>query len=204
MLTVPALPFPLTPSQPGVWRTDEGGGVVADAPAGTDLYVDPAGADLAGAGSTVPAPTLLGTPPAGDYQLSARVTVEFRTAYDAGVLLLQDDDTTWAKLCFELSPAAEPTVVTVVTRGVSDDANAFALADRSAWLRVSRIGPVHAFHASADGRTWRFVRLFRLGEDVAGLQVGFEAQSPTGEGCTVRYTDVRFEQRTLADQRDGS
>jgi hypothetical protein len=42
-----------------------------------------------------------------------------------------------------------------------------------------------------------------LGEGSA-LSVGFEVQSPLGEGCTARFTDVRFSPTTLAELRDGS
>jgi regulation of enolase protein 1 (concanavalin A-like superfamily) len=150
------------------------------------------------------AATLLGTPPAGDFQLSARATVDFRSQYDAGVLLLWLDEQHWAKLCLELSPAAEPMVVSVVTRGVSDDANAGVVPERSVWLRVSRIDHVYAFHASADGRTWRMVRVFALGDSVDGHQVGFEVQSPTGDGCTVTFDQIRFAGERLSDLRDGS
>ena len=85
------------------------------------------------------AATLLGVPPDGDFQFSARVTVGFASTYDAGVLLLWVDDRHWGKLCFEFSPAGEPMVVSVVTRGVSDDANAFVVDGRTVWLRVSRV-----------------------------------------------------------------
>ena len=95
-------------------------------------------------------------------------------------------------------------VVSVVTREVSDDANAFTVPDRSVWLRVSRIDRVYAYHASTDGSAWRLVRVFTLGPDVAGHRIGFEAQSPTGDGCAVTFTDVRFAGRRLADLRDGS
>ena len=33
---------------------------------------------------------------------------------------------------------------------------------------------------------------------------GFEAQSPTGDGCRVRFDEVRLEARTLGELRDGS
>jgi regulation of enolase protein 1 (concanavalin A-like superfamily) len=198
MLDLPELPFPLTPSHPDVWRRDEPGALVATAPARTDLYVDPG----APADPQLGAPTLLGTPPEGDFQLSARVTVDFRAQYDAGVLLLWTDATHWAKFCFEFSPDDEPMVVSVVTREVSDDANAFVVDDRSVWLRVSRIDRTYAFHASTDGTAWRLVRFFSLGDRPA--EVGFEAQSPTGDGCTVTFTEVGFRAERLADLRDGS
>jgi uncharacterized protein len=204
-IDLPVVPFQLNASHADVWRHDEpGGAVVATAPAHTDFYVNPAGADSTDAESLHNGATLLGVPPAGDFQFSARVTVDFRSQYDAGVLMLWIDERNWAKFCFEFSPAAEPMVVSVVTRGVSDDANAFTVADRSIWLRVSRLGQVYAYHAATDGTTWQLIRVFTLGERVSEHRVGFEAQSPTGDGCTVTFTDIRFASTTLADLRDGS
>ncbi len=201
-LDVPELPFPVTASHPGVWRREEDGRVVVDAPARTDLYVNPGGEGSADAESMLNAATLLGAPPEGDFQLSARVGVDFRSRYDAGVLLLWIDERHWAKFCFELSPASEPMVVSVVTLGVSDDANAFVVPDRSVWLRISRVDRVYAFHASTDAETWRLVRVFSLGDSPS--EVGFEAQSPTGDGCTVTFDEIHFSRRRLADLRDGS
>jgi regulation of enolase protein 1 (concanavalin A-like superfamily) len=204
-LSVPELPFPTTPSHPGVWRRDRpSGAVVAAAPAHTDLYLNPGGADAADAASVINAATLLGPPPSGDFQFSARVSVAFRARYDAGVLLLWVDEQHWAKLCFEFSPASQPMVVSVVTREVSDDANAFVVPDRTVWLRVSRVDRVYSLHASTDATTWRLVRVFSLGDAVADHQIGFEAQSPTGDGCTVTFDQIGFIQQRLQDLRDGS
>jgi regulation of enolase protein 1 (concanavalin A-like superfamily) len=135
---VSAFPFPLTASHPGVWRHDEpAGAVIAEAPGHTDFYVNPGGADSADAETMLNATTLLGLPPSGDFRFSARVTVDFRSQYDAGVLLLLwGDEEHWGKFCFEFSPSSAPMVVSVVTRGVSDDANAFTVEDRTIWLRV--------------------------------------------------------------------
>jgi len=204
-LTVPELPFPISPSQPDVWRHDaSSGAVIASAPAHTDFYVNPAGEGSADAESLGNAATLLGTPPEGDFQFSARVAVDFRAQYDAGVLMLWIDERHWAKFCFEFSPAAEPMVVSVVTREFSDDANAFVVPDRSVWLRVARVDHVYAYHASTDGKTWQLVRVFGLGHDVADHRIGFEVQSPTGDGCTVTFDDIHFTRRRLDDLRDGS
>jgi regulation of enolase protein 1 (concanavalin A-like superfamily) len=153
--------------------------VVAAAPAHTNLYLNPGGADAADAGSMINAATLLGTPPSGDFQFSARISVDFRARYDAGVLLLWVDD-------------------------VSDDANAFVVPGRSVWLRVSRVDRVYSFHASTDATTWRLVRVFSLGDAVADHQIGLEAQSPTGDGCTVTFDQIGFIQQRLQDLRDGS
>ena len=134
----------------------------------------------------------------GDFLLSARVEVDFVSAFDAGALVLWGDEQTWAKLAFECSPAIEPMVVSVVTRGISDDCNSVVVDGNAVWLRIARIAPAYAFHMSTDGERWSFVRHFRLDGD---LQVGFEAQSPTGGGCTARFSEIRFEAATLSELR---
>lgn len=178
------------------WRA-EGSALELAAHPRTDWFVDPSGARE----PSLDGVALVGDV-AGDFTLSARVTVAFAATFDAGVLLLHVSDTVWAKLCFEYSPDGEPMVVSVVTRGRSDDANGFVVSGNTVWLRVARMGPALAFHASTDGADWKLVRHFTLGD--VELAAGFEAQSPTGEGCDVRFDDIRFEQRTLRDLRDGS
>lgn len=72
------------------------------------------------------------------------------------------------------------------------------------WLRVSRIGRAFAYHASLDGSPWRLVRHFALHDPAAPVTLGFEAQSPTGDGCEVRFDDVRVTRERLDELRDGS
>ena len=93
-------------------------------------------------------------------------------------------------------------VVSVVTRGVSDDCNSHTIEGGEAWLRVARVDGAFAFHASADGRHWQLVRHFAL--TAGDVQVGFEAQSPTGSGCTATFSGFAYARRRLADLRDGS
>lgn len=202
---VPGIPFPLTPSAGSDWQVDGGRGTVTvSALPHSDIFVDPGGDDQVNAETQLNAATLLGEVPAGDFTLSARVTVGFAATFDAGVLLLWLNEKHWAKLCFEFSPAREPMVVSVVTREVADDANAFLVAGNSVWLRVSRIGAVYAYHASLDGTAWRLVRIFVLDAPDAVATIGLEAQSPMGEGCAVTFSDIRFSPESLADLRDGS
>jgi regulation of enolase protein 1 (concanavalin A-like superfamily) len=204
-VNAPGVPFPLTPSPAGLWRLDgQAGAVTVSALPRSDIFVDPGGTGTLNAESMLNAATLLGVPPAGDFMLSARVTADFAATYDAGVLLLWADERHWGKLCFEFSPAGEPMIVSVVCRGVADDANAFVVSGRTVWLRVSRIDRAYAYHASLDGRTWQMIRFFALPGGTAGDRIGFEAQSPTGEGCRVTFDEIRFEPARLADLRDGS
>jgi regulation of enolase protein 1 (concanavalin A-like superfamily) len=162
----------------------------------TDLFVDPGGGP-----AVLDAPMMLGATD-GDFLLSARVSAELRATFDAGALMLHAGDRTWAKLALERSPQGEAMIVSVVTRGVSDDANGAVAMGDGVWLRVARIGGACALHASADGERWDLVRHFAL-DAPDGLAAGFLAQSPTGEGCTATFDHVRFVGRTLADLRDG-
>ena len=109
--------------------------------------------------SMLNAATLLGAPPEGDFQLSARVTVDFASTFDAGVLLLWIDERHWGKLCFEFSPAGEPMVVSVVCRGVSDDANAFVFPDdRYGFGFPASTGPTR-ITPRTDGEFWQLIRV---------------------------------------------
>ncbi|CAI9401511.1 DUF1349 domain-containing protein [Aestuariimicrobium sp. T2.26MG-19.2B] len=200
-ISVPGVPFALEQSEPWPWQVNESGVAVTAKPT-SDLFVDPRGEETGDSHSAMNAVTLLGTPTDGDFTLTARVRVDFLDTFDAGVLLAWADEAHWAKLCFEYSPQGQPMVVSVVTRGVSDDANSSLVDGNVVWLRLSRVGRVLALHSSTDGQTFSFVRVFHLGD--APIRVGFEAQSPTGRGCAVEFTEVSFTSRTLDDLRDGS
>lgn len=197
-LTVAGVPVPLRwLREPLRWHSDEGTALTIVAGGRTDLFVDPAGGSEA-----LDAPCLAGLP-GGDFQLSARVTVEFAATYDAGVLLLHAHERAWAKLCLEYSPRGRPTVVSVVTRGVSDDCNSMEVDGPRVWLRVARMGPAFAFHASTDGAHWQLVRYFAL-DEADQMAVGFLAQSPTGDGCSATFDQIRYTSRRLEDLRGGT
>src|SRR5471032_211863 len=140
------LPFPLTWLRvPERWEI-AAGALTIQAGGQTDWFVDPAGE----AEPMLNAPALVGAV-AGDFTLQARISVEFGSTFDAGVLMLHADDRCWAKLCFELSPQGLPMVVSVVTRGSSDDCNSRIVEGGGLWLRVARLGAAFAFHSSSDG-----------------------------------------------------
>jgi len=192
-MTLPPLPAPLTwDVAPASWSADP---LTIAAPPRCDLFRDPAGS-----APETGAPRLLG-PVEGDFQLSARVRCEFGGAYDAGALLLWAGDARWVKLAFEVSPQGEAGVVSVITDGLSDDANAFAVTGDAVWLRISRLGPAVALHGRLDGEPWRFVRHFAF--EASELRAGFLAQSPTGEGTTARFDEIGFTPERLADLRSG-
>jgi regulation of enolase protein 1 (concanavalin A-like superfamily) len=164
----------------------------------TDLFIDPDTGER-----NLNAPRLL-VPVRGSFQFSARVRAQFAATFDAGVLLVWIDEETWGKLCFERSPQGDPMVVSVVTRGVSDDANGFTVDGDTVWLRISHNGTTYAFHASTDGTRWQLIRHFRLSTTPSEMLIGFEAQSPTGVGCSADFDQVRFIPTALAELRDGT
>ena len=180
---------------PLAWHTGDRSLELSAGPA-TDLFVDPAGGAPA-----LNAPALVGEVE-GDFLFSARVRPEQAATFDAGVLLLYRNDTSWAKLCLERSPQGEPTVVSVVTRGVSDDCNSFPVAGGEIALRIAHLGDCFAFHAAGGDGFWHLVRYFSLG-GVGPLEIGFLAQSPTGEGCRARFEEIVFEKRRLGELRNG-
>jgi len=193
----PAMPMPLRWHEPPpAWSVDESGTLRITAGTRTDLFVDPQ--DMT---ATLNAPRLTGSP-SGDFLLSAHVAVEFAATYDAGVLVLYAHERSWAKVCFELSPQRQPMIVSVVTRGVSDDCNSWPVDGDTTWLRIARLGQAFAFHASHDGINWQLVRHFALAEAEEPV-VGFLAQSPTGEGCAAAFADIRYHSQRLADLRSG-
>ncbi len=199
-VSIAALPMELRwLAEPQSWSVPDRASLLVAAGPRTDWFADPHLS--ASAQQTLNAPALVGEP-TGDFLLSARVTVDFAESYDAGVLVLYANDSTWAKLCFEYSPQHDPMVVSVVTKGRSDDCNSYVVDDASVWLRIARIGPAFAFHSSGDGVRWRFIRHFAL-EAGGEPSVGFIAQSPIGEGCSVTFDQIAYAAASLGDLRNG-
>lgn len=202
---VPGLPFTLSPSSGEAWTTDEATATLTVAAAAhSDIFIDPGADSQLNAESMLNAATLLGVPRRVTSSSAHASPSTSSPPSTAGVLLLWIDDRNWGKLCFEFSPDREPMIVSVVARGVADDANAFVVDGRTVWLRVSRIDHAFAYHASLDGKTWRMIRFFTLDDTSTPASIGFEAQSPTGDGCAVTFDDIHFTGERLHELRDGS
>jgi uncharacterized protein len=169
--------------------------LTATAGAKTDLFVDPLSSS-----KSLNAPMLV-FENNQDFMLSARVTMNFNGTFDAGVLVVYQHETSWAKLCFEYSPNKDPMVVSVVTKGTSDDCNSVFIDGHSVYLRVSRINTGFAFHFSNDAKVWHMIRAFAL--EPGAAKVGFLVQAPIGESCCATFSEIAFEHKTLSDIRSG-
>ena len=65
------------------------------------------------------------------------------------------DEHHWAKLSFELSPDKQPTMVTVVTRGLSDDCNSISISGNTVYLQIAKSGPRMLSTLRLTGRAGR-------------------------------------------------
>ena len=196
-VTIPALPAPLHwRGTPQSWSLDGNGQLSITAGERTDWFLDPGGAV-----NVLNAPALL-APVQRPCMLKAFVHSASAATFDAGVLVVYQGDNQWAKLCLELSPQKQIMIVSVVTKGTSDDCNSLPLEAEAVHLRVSVLEKAFAFHYSTDGAVWNMVRYFTLG-DSNTLEIGFLAQSPTGGGCTATFSEIDYVAELLADIRSG-
>ena len=191
--TIPGIPGKLSwLNQPASWELDKQNVLTISAGAKTDWFVDPFDGTVA-----KNAPILLFTPDE-DYVLSAKVTVKFTNKWDAGALMLWGDEHHWAKLSYELSPDKIPTLVTVVTRGLSDDCNSKELQQDSVYLRIAKSGKTHVLYFSEDGSKWQILRTFSLDTGMR-IRVGFEAQSPDGSGAVATFSSINYDPHRIGN-----
>ncbi len=177
---------------PVAWHIDRGSELTIRSGKETDWFVDPFDGTVHNT-----APMLLFTP-AEDYVLSTKVRVSFSTKWDAGALMIWADDHHWAKLSFELSPEKQPTMVTVVTRGPSDDCNSIPISGNTVYLQIAKSGPAYVFYSSVDGKSWQILRVFSLGDGVKA-KVGFESQSPAGDGAEAVFSEIHYSNKKITD-----
>jgi uncharacterized protein len=195
-VSISALPAPLhwrgTPTQ---WALAD---IILTIRAGqqTDWFINPEGT-----ANVLNAPALL-----MDIQhpcpLQAQVTVDSAATFDAGVLAVYQMDQVWAKICLELSPQGQLIIVSVVTKGTSDDCNSVPIVGNSIYLRIAKLEQGYAFHYSQDGLGWNLVRHFTLGGQ-REAEIGFLSQSPRGEGCTTSFGEITYVPKKLNDIRSG-
>jgi regulation of enolase protein 1 (concanavalin A-like superfamily) len=195
-LTIGGIPDSLDwQNAPEASHLDKGTELTIRSGKGTDWFVDPFDGTIHNT-----APILLFMP-ADDYVFSAKVKVAFSTKWDAAAFMVWVDDHNWAKLSFELSPDKDPTMVTVVTRGVSDDCNSIPISGNAVYLQIAKSGPSYVFYSSNDGKNWQVLRVFNLATD-RRARVGFESQSPAGAGTEVVFSEIRYQAKKIKDIYD--
>lgn len=157
--------------------------------AGTNLFHAPGG------GYNVTNAPIVYTLPEGDFLLTAKVEARLEAIYDVAALVVYADDDHWAKLCFENSALREATIVSVVTRGRSDDNNSETIASPFVYLAIARRGNEFSFHFSRDGKQWRLARDFAM-EFAPGVKLGFAAHTRANPQFSVAFSEMAL--RTAA------
>lgn len=178
------------------WQPLSGAGIRVFVPARADYFQDPVGVVQADS-----AP-FLWLPVSGDFTARTHVRPAFNTTYDSGVLMARQDQHTWAKLCYEKTDFGTTAVVSVVTRGLSDDANGADLTAPDLWLQIVRAGDVFALHYALDGQDWHMVRIFNLPMP-STIKAGIVAQCPVGLGTTVDFLHFSIEDNLPRNLRAG-
>lgn len=168
------------------------------APANTDLFISPDG------GYAIDKSPRLIFRPDSDFILTARITPDFQSKWDAGVLIIFNDSKHFAKFCFESDFTGQPRVVSVVCNEVADDCNSMAISTKDVYYRIigSAKGNTFGLYYSENGKTWFPIRGFKL-DKTDNLQIGFSAQSPTGKSCSVDFSEINFQNRKPNDYWKG-
>lgn len=182
---------------------EKDGTLIIHAPAMTDLFNYGEVLDASGLpGQSVQNAPYYYTRVEGDFVLRVKVSLEFKSDYDACAVLLWKDRLNWGKLCFEKSDFNTKAVVSVVTKVRSDDANGVNVDGDEIWLQAVRVGNYFAFHYSLDGENYFMTRLFYMLVEEP-LMVGLVAQSPTGHGGPRYFSHLNIERKTVNNLRQG-
>jgi len=164
---------------------------------GTDFFNNPENSSVTG---TAP---MLFKEMTGDFVATAVVRPDFSAQWNAVSLMMYMDENYWIKFAFENSDATGKSIVTVVTREVSDDANGVVLNDKDmVWLRMIRKGNIYSMLWSEDGEDYKMARLAAM-PIAESVKIGVEAQCPVGEGATHEILQFEIKEKTVADLRKG-
>ncbi|HXD78045.1 MAG TPA: DUF1349 domain-containing protein [Puia sp.] len=140
--------------------------------------------------------------PDSNFIFIAAIHHAFASKWDGGAIVLKADSLNWIKFCFEKDYTGKKRIVSVVTKGISDDCNSAAVDGSTVFYKMAKAGDVITLYYSADGHDWFLVR--HLVFDHPGpLKLGLLAQSPTGARCTVTFSHLRYEARRIRDPYAG-
>jgi hypothetical protein len=183
--TLAGIPSPyIWQNKPAEWNANTNS-LMLTAAKKTDWFVYPGGGYTANS-----SPRLLFKTTA-NFAFSSKVEVTAHATYDAGCLVLYASPSTWSKLCLEAQADHRLDVISVVTRGSSDDATSFPANGTSIYLKIAKAEGTIFFYASEDGKAWTIIRKLSLPADDP-LLTGFSAQSPDGNGASALFTDFHY------------
>jgi uncharacterized protein len=133
-----------------------------------------------------------------NFILSASIEHSFVNKWDGGAIVIKSDSLNWIKFCFEKDYTGARRVVSVVTKNISDDCNSVEINSNKVFYKVAKAGNVITLYYSTNGLKWFLVRHFQF-DTTSALAVGFLAQSPTGDKCIVKFSDIRYANKKIKD-----
>lgn len=133
-----------------------------------------------------------------NFVFSASIEHAFTSKWDGGALVLKQDSMNWVKCCFEKDYTGARRVVSVVTKGISDDCNSVEINSNSVYFKIAKADNVITFYYSTTGEKWYLVRHFTF-DTTKNLRIGFLAQSPTGKECIVKFRNIHYSNKKIGD-----
>ena len=139
--------------------------------------------------------------PDSNFILCAKISAELQEVYDVAALVMYQNNDLWAKLCYENSINKEATVVSVVTRGYSDDCNSIKIADNYIYFCIAKKGNEISFHCSSDNVNWYLVRHFNFDFNTNELMIGFAVHSSRRDMFSAKFSDINYSNSILENMR---
>lgn len=133
-----------------------------------------------------------------NFVFTAAIEHAFISKWDGGALVLKADSLNWVKCCFEKDYTGARRIVTVVTKGISDDCNSVKLTKNKVYFKIAKADNVITLYYSESGKNWYLIRHFTF-DSSKDLQVGLLAQSPTGKDCQVTFSELKYQAKKIKD-----
>lgn len=133
-----------------------------------------------------------------NFVLSASIQHLFLNKWDGGAIVLIEDSLNWIKFCFEKDYTGARRVVSVVTKDISDDCNSVEIKTNRVFYKIAKAENVITFYYSDDNKKWFLVRHLQF-NNTKDLKIGFLAQSPTGNQCEVKFSDIHYRTKKIKD-----
>lgn len=137
--------------------------------------------------------------PDSNFVFSVKIKPDFKSLYDGGAILVYTDSSNWAKVLFEKHDDGTTGLGVSLVRDKRGDDSYHPIQKADAvFVKVARSGMIFNFYYSMDGKSWKLLRTFPY-QKVDELKIGFYAQSPKGEACTVLFSDIRYKGEKFKD-----
>lgn len=132
----------------------------------------------------------------------AKVSPELKETYDAGAVYIYESDDNWLKFAFELDENRHSRMVTVRTKGTSDDNNHDVINEKYAYMKISSNTESIGFYYSTDSIKWQLARVFK-NDFSNSTYIGISSQSPLGNETKTTFENISFVKESINDFRKG-